>query len=48
MCSTIITTINRATNPDEYATCAIMMSKSNPWITLEMGFDQCILMYSGL
>jgi ribosomal-protein-alanine N-acetyltransferase len=47
MTSIINTTIDRTTNQEDLDYCALMMSKSDPWITLEMGFDLCIPAFAG-
>ena len=47
MTSIINTTIERTTNQKDFDYCAIMMAKSDPWITLEMDFDLCIQAFSG-
>lgn len=39
--------INLTTVPEDFAACALMMSKSDPWITLEMSFDQCLKAFEG-
>lgn len=47
MTSIINTTIERTINQENFDFCALMMAKSDPWITLGMGFDQCILAFGG-
>ena len=47
MKSIINTTIERTTNQEDFDYCALMMAKSDPWITLEMDFDLCIQAFSG-
>ena len=47
MTSIIDTTIERTTNREDFDYCALMMAKSDPWITLEMGFDLCIQAFAG-
>lgn len=47
MKSIINTTIERTTNQEDFDCCALMMAKSDPWITLEMGFDLCIQAFAG-
>jgi len=32
------------TDPKHYAVCAMMMSKTDPWITLKMNYEQCLLL----
>jgi ribosomal protein S18 acetylase RimI-like enzyme len=39
--------IERTTNQEDFDYCAIMMAKSDPWITLEMGFDLCFQAFEG-
>lgn len=39
--------INLTTDSEDFAACALMMSKSDPWITLEMSFDQCLKAFEG-
>jgi ribosomal-protein-alanine N-acetyltransferase len=34
-------------SPDDYAVCALMMSVTDPWITLGMDYDQCIKAFEG-
>jgi ribosomal protein S18 acetylase RimI-like enzyme len=41
------TTIEKTTNQDDFDFCSIMMAKSDPWITLEMGIDLCIQAFVG-
>jgi ribosomal-protein-alanine N-acetyltransferase len=47
MTSIINTTIERTTNQEDFDFCALMMVKSDPWITLEMDFDLCIQAFVG-
>jgi len=35
------------TDPQNIAACALMMSKSDPWITLTMDYDQCLKAFEG-
>ena len=42
------TTIEKTTNQDDFDFCALMMAKSDPWITLEMDFDLCIQAFAGV
>ncbi len=39
--------INLTTDPAKIATCSQMMSKTDPWITLEMDYDQCLKAFDG-
>jgi [ribosomal protein S18]-alanine N-acetyltransferase len=41
-------TIEQITNQEDFDYCALMMSKSDPWITLEMGFDLCKQAFTGV
>ncbi|MBA4318491.1 MAG: hypothetical protein C0412_08825, partial [Flavobacterium sp.] len=47
MKSIINKTIEKTTNQEDFNFCALMMAKSDPWITLEMGFDLCIQAFAG-
>ena len=46
--SKINETIEKTTNQEDFDYCALMMSKSDPWITLEMGFDLCKQAFTGV
>lgn len=35
------------TDPKDFAICAEMMAETDPWITLEMDFDQCMKAFEG-
>ena len=39
--------IEKTTNLKDFEFCALMMAKSDPWITLEMGFDFCMQAFEG-
>jgi ribosomal protein S18 acetylase RimI-like enzyme len=39
--------INQTSDPQDFAFCALMMSKTDPWITLEMNYDQCLKAFEG-
>ncbi|MDD5151667.1 MAG: GNAT family N-acetyltransferase [Flavobacterium sp.] len=39
--------INLTTNSEHFSICAQMMVKTNPWIRLEMNFDQCLKAFEG-
>ncbi len=39
--------ISLSTDPGEWALCAGIMAKSEPWITLGMGYDQCLPAFEG-
>ena len=39
--------IRQTIDPEEFAICALMMSKTDPWITLEMDYDQCLKAFPG-
>ena len=34
-------------DPKDFGVCAMMMSKTDPWITLGMNFDQCLKAFEG-
>jgi ribosomal protein S18 acetylase RimI-like enzyme len=40
--------IEKTTNQSDFDFCAKMMARSNPWITLEMDYDLCVLAFTGL
>jgi [ribosomal protein S18]-alanine N-acetyltransferase len=46
--SKINMTIEQTTNQEDFDYCALMMSKSDPWITLEMDYDLCKQAFTGL
>jgi ribosomal protein S18 acetylase RimI-like enzyme len=35
------------TDPKDFAVCARMMEETDPWITLEMDYNQCLLAFEG-
>jgi ribosomal protein S18 acetylase RimI-like enzyme len=39
--------IRLTTDPEDFAKCALMMSETDPWITLEMNYDQCLKAFEG-
>ncbi|MCI4441992.1 MAG: GNAT family N-acetyltransferase [Lentimicrobium sp.] len=39
--------INPTTDPKYFAFCALMMAKTDPWITLEMNYEQCLKAFDG-
>ena len=39
--------IRLTTDPENYRVCAMMMSKTDPWITLEMNYEQCLKAFDG-
>ena len=39
--------INSTNDPQIFAVCALMMSKTDPWITLGMNYDQCLKAFDG-
>jgi ribosomal protein S18 acetylase RimI-like enzyme len=41
------TIINSTTDPKHFAVCALMMTKTDPWITLEMNYNQCLKAFEG-
>lgn len=40
-------TIKLTTDPKDIASCALMMSGTDPWITLRMNYDQCLIAFEG-
>ena len=41
------TIIRQTTDPKDFMVCARMMSVTDPWITLQMDFQQCLLAFEG-
>jgi [ribosomal protein S18]-alanine N-acetyltransferase len=39
--------IHLTTDPGKFAVCSLMMSKTDPWITLGMNYDQCLKAFDG-
>jgi ribosomal protein S18 acetylase RimI-like enzyme len=39
--------INLTNDPQKLEVCALMMSKTDPWITLGMNYDQCLKAFDG-
>ena len=39
--------INITKDPKHFGVCALMMSKTDPWITLNMNYDQCLDAFKG-
>ena len=39
--------INIMADPKNFAVCALMMSKTDPWITLGMNYEQCLKAFDG-
>jgi ribosomal protein S18 acetylase RimI-like enzyme len=39
--------INLTTNLQDFVVCALMMSKTDPWITLGMNYEQCLKAFEG-
>jgi ribosomal-protein-alanine N-acetyltransferase len=39
--------IELTTDPQNIEACALMMSRSDPWITLTMDYDQCLKAFEG-
>ena len=39
--------ITQTTTPDDFAACARMMAATDPWITLAMGYAQCLKAFEG-
>jgi [ribosomal protein S18]-alanine N-acetyltransferase len=42
-----VITIRQTSDPEDFAVCALMMSKTDPWITLGMDYDQCLMAFPG-
>jgi ribosomal-protein-alanine N-acetyltransferase len=40
--------VTLTTDRNDIAVCALMMTKTDPWITLGMNYDQCIKAFEGL
>ncbi|MCX6239788.1 MAG: GNAT family N-acetyltransferase [Bacteroidia bacterium] len=40
--------IHLTTDPKNFAVCALMMAKTDPWITLELDYDQCLKAFEGI
>ena len=36
------------TDPDKIKVCAMMMAKTDPWITLEMDYNKCLKAFDGM
>jgi ribosomal-protein-alanine N-acetyltransferase len=41
------TTFHLTTDPRDFGICARMMSETDPWITLGMGYQQCLKAFEG-
>lgn len=39
--------IELTTKPDDFAVCARMMAATDPWITLGLGYDDCLKAFDG-
>ena len=39
--------IRSTTDPKDFALCARMMSETDPWITLQMNYEQCLKAFDG-
>jgi ribosomal protein S18 acetylase RimI-like enzyme len=39
--------ISITNDPEDFASCALMMSKTDPWITLGFSYDQCLGAFEG-
>jgi [ribosomal protein S18]-alanine N-acetyltransferase len=39
--------INITTDPEKFPVCARMMTSTDPWITLEMDYEQCLKAFEG-
>jgi ribosomal-protein-alanine N-acetyltransferase len=40
-------TITQTADPKDFAVCARMMSETDPWITLQMNYEQCLMAFDG-
>ena len=40
-------TIRQTTDPEDFSVCSKMMSLTDPWITLDMDYDQCLKAFEG-
>jgi ribosomal-protein-alanine N-acetyltransferase len=40
--------IKLTTDPEDFEVCALMMSITDPWITLDMNYDQCLQAFDGI
>jgi ribosomal-protein-alanine N-acetyltransferase len=40
--------IKLTTDPEDFEVCALMMSVTDPWITLDMNYDQCLQAFEGI
>ena len=40
-------TINKTEDPGDFSKCATMMAATDPWITLQMNYDQCLAAFEG-
>lgn len=48
MTTSAIYVLEKTTNQADFDYCALMMAKSDPWITLEMDFDLCSQAFEGV
>jgi ribosomal-protein-alanine N-acetyltransferase len=39
--------IKLTTDPEDFEVCALMMSVTDPWITLDMNYNQCLKAFEG-
>jgi [ribosomal protein S18]-alanine N-acetyltransferase len=39
--------IKLTADPEDFEVCALMMSVTDPWITLDMNYDQCLQAFEG-
>lgn len=39
--------IKLTSDPEDFEVCALMMSVTDPWITLDMNYDQCLSAFVG-
>jgi ribosomal-protein-alanine N-acetyltransferase len=40
-------TISHTSDPEDFSECATMMCTTDPWITLKMNYDLCLLAFEG-
>jgi len=39
--------VKLTSDPEDFEVCALMMSSTDPWITLGMNYEQCLLAFEG-
>jgi [ribosomal protein S18]-alanine N-acetyltransferase len=47
MDQTIKFDIETTKDPEDFEVCAVMMAETDPWITLDMNYDQCLKAFEG-